>query len=446
MKYQNPKYWLEWYKSRIAFSQDLRESLVEKNLSRFRIALYFILLYGVSALLYTIFTNKANLPELRYHIIYYSLFIGISVFGIITSAIAQHFKKLPYWLRVFPYAFSFVFMTSIAGYNIGVLQNPFGAIVVYACIGMVALFCLNISPLFILFNYFLFNASSLKLIYNLLGKQGVVDFLLISVLLVAIGMYKQKITKHDFLRTKMLEENRDALQGAVADQVQEIQAQSDELKNQHQKIIDIQNNTIISLSNLVENRDSDTGEHVRRTSAYVNLLAHKAKNNGYCKKILTDDYILQLTKAAPMHDIGKIVVPDAVLKKPGKLKTEEFNEIKRHTVEGGRIVREILGDGVDKEYIQMAIDVASCHHERWDGNGYPNGLAGDDIPLSARIMAIADVFDALVSPRCYKEPFSVKKAMLIIREEAGSHFDPTLATLFVGMEDDAVAVMEKYKD
>lgn len=440
------KYWLTWYKSRIAFDHDLRRYLVEKNLFRFRIALCFILLYGLAALTYTLIAYNGNLEVAKYHIIYYFLFIGISIFGIITSLITQHFKNWPYWLRVLPYAFSYFFMTSIAGYDIGVLQSAFSGIVVFSCIGIVALFCLNISPLFVFLTYLLFNIGVQKYVYLIQGKDGVVDYLIISVLLIALNMYKQKITKHDYLRTKYLEENRTVLQDAVADQVQELKEKQSELQTQHQKIIDIQNNTIISLSNLVENRDSDTGEHVRRTSAYVNLLAHKAKNNGYCKKILTDDYISLLTKAAPMHDIGKIVVPDSVLKKPGKLKPNEFNEIKRHTTEGGRIVREVLGDGEDKEYIQMATDVASCHHERWDGNGYPNGLSGEDIPLSARIMAIADVFDALVSPRCYKEPFPVDKAMEIIKEEAGSHFDPTLATLFIGMEDDAVAVMEKYKD
>lgn len=440
------KYWLAWYNSRIAFDHDLRRSLVEKNLFRFRIALYFILLYGLAALTYTLIAYNGNIEVAKYNIIYYFLFIGISLFGIVTSLITQHYKNWPYWIRVFPYAFSYVFMTSIAGYDIGVLHSAFSGIVVFACIGIVALFCLNISPLFVFFTYLLFNVGVQKYVFLIQGKTGVIDYLIISVLLIALNMYKQKITKHDYLRTKYLEENRNVLQDAVADQVQELKEKQSELQNQHQKIIDIQNNTIISLSNLVENRDSDTGEHVRRTSAYVNLLAHKAKNNGYCKKILTDEYITLLTKAAPMHDIGKIVVPDSVLKKPGKLKPNEFNEIKRHTTEGGRIVREVLGDGEDKEYIQMAIDVASCHHERWDGNGYPNGLAGEDIPLSARIMAIADVFDALVSPRVYKEPFSVDKAMEIIKEEAGSHFDPTLATLFIGMEDDAVAVMEKYKD
>ena len=446
MKRHSIRELIEWYTSRIAFSQELRESLVEKNLYRFRVALHFILMYGIAAYIYTYVQYYSEISSVKYHLLYYILFIGISVFGIITSVIMQRCKKLPYFLRVFPYAFAFVFMTGIAGYAIGVLNSPFSGIVVFSSIGIVGLFCLNISPLFILFSYTVFNVAVQKYVYLSLGKQGVIDFLLISGLLVAISMYKQKITKHDFLRTKMLEENREVLQDAVADQVQELKEKQSELQNQHQKIIDIQNNTIISLSNLVENRDSDTGEHVRRTSAYVNLLAHKAKNNGYCKKILTDDYISLLTKAAPMHDIGKIVVPDSVLKKPGKLKPEEFNEIKRHTTEGGRIVCEVLGEGEDKAYIKMAIDVASCHHERWDGEGYPNGLSGEDIPLSARIMAIADVFDALVSPRVYKEPFSVDKAMEIIKEEAGSHFDPTLATLFAGMEDDAVAVMEKYKD
>ncbi len=209
----------------------------------------------------------------------------------------------------------------------------------------------------------------------------------------------------------------------------------DKVSDQSAKIISMQNNTIISLSNLVENRDSDTGDHIIRTSSYIKVLAKTAMEEGLYPNQLNEEFIELLEKAAPMHDIGKIVVPDYILKKPGKLTPEEFEIMKRHTTEGSRIVHDVLGNGEDKKYIQMAADVAHYHHEKWDGSGYPNGLKGEHIPLSARFMAIADVFDALVSPRCYKDPIPIDEAFAIIKEGAGSHFDPKLAKCFLELEE-----------
>lgn len=216
----------------------------------------------------------------------------------------------------------------------------------------------------------------------------------------------------------------------------EVEEKTRVLQKHNEKIINIQNNTIIGMANLIENRDGDTGEHVMRTSFYVKELARAAQRNGYMAHILTDNYIDLLVKAAPMHDIGKISVTDNILQKPGSLTEEEFNEIKKHASEGGRIVREVLGKIEEKEYVDIAAEVASAHHEKWDGSGYPLGLAGDSIPLSARIMAVADVFDALVSKRCYKPSMTPDNAFEIIKSSAGTHFDPVLAQLFLELKDD----------
>ncbi len=213
--------------------------------------------------------------------------------------------------------------------------------------------------------------------------------------------------------------------------ISEIKDQARKIQSQNEKVIAMQNNTIIGMANLVENRDVDTGEHIKRTSFYVRILAEEARNTIEYKDILTDHYIELLVKAAPMHDIGKIVVPDAILKKPGKLTLDEFLQIQRHTVEGARIVHEVLDDNSAPDYIQMAVDIALCHHEKWNGSGYPQQLANFDIPVCARIMAIADVFDALVSIRCYKESMSCDEAFKIIKEAAGKHFDPVLVECFL---------------
>lgn len=207
------------------------------------------------------------------------------------------------------------------------------------------------------------------------------------------------------------------------------------------KLLAVQENAIIGMADLIENRDQDTGEHVKRTSRYVELLTRAAQKEGYCMDILTDDYAELLIKAAPLHDIGKIAVSDAILQKPGRLTEEEFEAMKRHTTAGGRIIVEVMGNIEEKGYIDIAAQVALAHHEKWDGSGYPKGLRGDEIPIGARIMAVADVFDALVSKRCYKEAMPVDKAFAIIRESGGSHFDPELSRLFCRIRKDVEAVL-----
>lgn len=233
--------------------------------------------------------------------------------------------------------------------------------------------------------------------------------------------------------TSQLEINKNNLQNDIIEK-------TDEIKEQNKKIIYIQEQTIYGMANLIESRDSDTGEHVKRTSLYAELLGKAAKEAGYHKEIITDGYIEILKKAAPMHDIGKIVVSDSILKKPGKLTEEEFKKIQNHTIAGEKIIREVLSGIESEDYVKIAADIAVSHHERWDGNGYPYKLKGEEIPLEARIMAIADVFDALVSPRCYKDPFSTDEAFEIISLSRGTHFDPVLTDLFISKKDEVVKI------
>lgn len=235
--------------------------------------------------------------------------------------------------------------------------------------------------------------------------------------------------------TSQLEINKNNLQNDII-------KKSDEITEQNKKIIYIQEQTIYGMANLIESRDSDTGEHVKRTSLYVELLGKAAKEAGYHKEIITDGYIELLKKAAPMHDIGKIAVSDSILKKPGKLTEEEFKKIQNHTIAGEKMIREVLSGIESEDYVKIAADVAVGHHERWDGNGYPYKLKGEEISLEARIMAIADVFDALVSPRCYKDPFSTDEAFEIISLSRGTHFDPVLTDLFISKKDEVVKIFE----
>lgn len=192
---------------------------------------------------------------------------------------------------------------------------------------------------------------------------------------------------------------------------------------------------IMGFATLVENKDGSTGGHVKRTTAYVKLLAEELQNRGYYKDILTKDYMKNMSLAAPMHDIGKIAVPDVILQKPGKLTDEEFAIIKKHTVDGGKIVEETFGHLGDEEYTKMAYEVARFHHEKWNGRGYPEGLEKEEIPLCARIMAVADVFDAISEKRCYRDAMPMDKCFSIIKEGSGTDFDPVIADLFIEIRD-----------
>ena len=221
---------------------------------------------------------------------------------------------------------------------------------------------------------------------------------------------------------------------------QDIQAK---LTENQAKITRIQEHIISELANLIERRDIETGEHVARTKAYVKLLSEAAREDGIYTDVIDDEYIQRMYSFAPLHDIGKIVVSDQILRKPGPLTREEFEDMKLHTIAGGRIAGDILDGITDEEHIRFAKDIAMYHHERWDGTGYPEGLKGDDIPLSARIMAIADVYDALTSERCYKEAVTAEKALETIKDEAGTHFDPRLVKVFERHADEFKGIQER---
>lgn len=202
----------------------------------------------------------------------------------------------------------------------------------------------------------------------------------------------------------------------------------EDVKKHTEHISKIQERVVLGLANMIENRDNNTGGHVKRTSDIVQILVNSMlKNNTHnIERTFAEDVI----RAAPMHDLGKIAVDNSILCKPGKLTNEEYEIMKSHAPKSGEIVLNIL-EGVEKQhFVNTAFNVARYHHERWDGNGYPDGLEGKNIPLEARIMAIADVYDALVSKRCYKEPMSYEKAYEIMMENMGTQFDPSLAPTF----------------
>ena len=208
----------------------------------------------------------------------------------------------------------------------------------------------------------------------------------------------------------------------------------------------LQMGLIYVMADLVENRDSSTGDHIRKTAAYVAVILKKMKELGYYEDKLTEIFIEDCVKSAPLHDIGKIQIPDAILNKPGKLTDEEFEIMKTHAQCGADIIQQVIDTLPNSQYLYEAKRIAGYHHEKWNGTGYPKGLKEEEIPLSARVMAVADVFDALVSVRVYKKSFSFDEAMAIIKKDAGTHFDPLVADAFIQASDEVKKISEEFAE
>ena len=206
----------------------------------------------------------------------------------------------------------------------------------------------------------------------------------------------------------------------------------------------MQRGLIITMADMVENRDSDTGAHVQKTSAYVRIILDGLKRKGYYAEKLTEKYMNDVEMSAPLHDVGKIHIPDSILNKPDKLTEEEFEIMKSHTIAGKRILEHAIDTVEGGTYLKEARNMAAYHHERWDGTGYPEGLHGQVIPLSARIMAVADVFDALTSPRVYKQAYPLDMALNILQENAGTQFDPKCVEVFMEALPEVKLVLLKY--
>lgn len=203
---------------------------------------------------------------------------------------------------------------------------------------------------------------------------------------------------------------------------------------------------IDSMALVVESRDTETGAHIKRTKEYIMCLSEYLYSNGIYKDLLTSEYRELLYKANPLHDIGKVGIPDNILKKPGKLTEDEYTIMKTHSTIGKDIIKNAMKENGDNYFLKIAYNIAYYHHEKWDGNGYPKGLKGYEIPLEARIMALADVYDALISRRYYKEAFAYEDSEKIIIDGSASHFDPILVGAFIELKYKFREIAERIKE
>ena len=221
-----------------------------------------------------------------------------------------------------------------------------------------------------------------------------------------------------------------------------------EVKKRTEEVVAIQDVTIHAMASMAETRDNETGNHIRRTQHYVKLLAEQLRTHPHFSKFLNDDKTIEmLFKSAPLHDIGKVGIPDAILLKPDRLTKEEFEVMKSHTTLGrDAIIHAEKNLGIEVPFLQYAKEIAYSHQEKWDGSGYPQGLSGEEIPISARLMAVADVYDALISRRVYKMPMPHEDAVKIMLEGKGQHFDPDVIDAFMQCQAEFKAIGEKYSD
>ncbi|MBR7039997.1 MAG: HD-GYP domain-containing protein [Oscillospiraceae bacterium] len=212
------------------------------------------------------------------------------------------------------------------------------------------------------------------------------------------------------------------------------------------QVLKMQHNIIVMMADIVENRDKNTGGHIKRTATYVQIIALTLKAEHLYSNILTDQYIRDMYIAAPLHDIGKIHIPDAVLKKEGRFTEEEYEIMKSHAAAGRELLAHAETTLGSSSYLEIAQQMAGYHHEWWNGRGYPEGRRGQDIPLCARIMAVADVFDAIVSERCYKGAMQIDDAIALIQKESGTHFDPVIVDAFLEARDEITEVCLRFRD
>jgi len=229
-----------------------------------------------------------------------------------------------------------------------------------------------------------------------------------------------------------LEEQNECLEHAVEERTLEV--------------VRTQDVAIYCLASLAETRDNETGNHLRRTQYYVKALAEKLKTHPEFAPTLTDEAITLIYKSAPLHDIGKVGVPDRVLLKPGKLGSEEWQEMLKHPTHGRDAINRAEKDLGSTSFLNFAREIVYTHHEKWDGSGYPRGIKGDEIPISGRLMALSDVYDALISKRVYKPPFSHEKAVGIIVKGRGTHFDPDVVDAFLEIEPQFIDIAQRFED
>ena len=372
-----------------------------------------VLLAGI-AVSFTAFARRDWQPIMAAFIV----LTAVSLFGVLVAIDNDGGMGLKSWVGIL----NLVFLEIYAFVILGVQFRYALAAGLLILAAFEAAMCFSLPPGSLVFGYWSYQVVTL------------------FILTAALGWWREFVLRKDFASQAALKLARDGL--ASQNEVLESQVQ----KRTHELRIS-QQATVLALAALVETRDNETGNHVRRTQQCVRALARQLQRHPNFAASLSDRRIDVLFEAAPLHDIGKVGIPDAILLKPGKLDAAEFEIMKTHTTLGYKAIEATQKRlGVALELLCCVEEIALRHHERWDGRGYPGGLAGSDIPLSARLMAVADVYDALISRRVYKDAVSHEQAVGIILEGKGTQFDPDVVDAFAAISSELRAIAERYGD
>lgn len=366
--------------------------------------------------------------------IYYLLFAVFMLVGMIVSfRWKKNMGKNPVSdMRIARIVFvcTALFFAALTVYEALTFDNPHNVITICVIIAIAILFLVEVNPFLYAGIAFIIITASAPKLYEIYGNVSMIVNSYLFLIVIGYASYS--------FMTKEL--NRLKYEKELREYTEEIE---DRVKEEIEKRTQLQDDIIYSMADLVENRDIDTGEHIKRTALFVEIIARSARELGYYTDEINDDFIEYLKKAMPLHDIGKIVIPDSILKAPRKLTSEEFEVMKTHAERGAEIIESLFMNLEEEDYISFAANIARFHHEWWNGKGYPTSSSEEDIPLVARIAAIADVFDALISSRCYKNAYGVDEAFGIMESEKGTHFDPLLFEAFIRAKKEIISVVEE---
>lgn len=420
--------------NKFSIPQENRYASYAASISKLRVIFTSMFIFCLFEIIMTMVSDQME-QEMGGNIRIYYLLFGVFMLAgmIVTFRWKKNHGKNPVSdMRIAKIVFvcTALFFGALTVYEALTFDNPHNVITICVIIAIAVLFLVEVNPiLYAGISFIIITASAPKL-YEIYGNVSMIVNSYLFLIVISYASYS--------FMTKEL--NRLKYEKELREYTEEIE---DRVKEETEKRTQLQDDIIYSMADLVENRDIDTGEHIKRTALFVEIIAHSARELGYYTDEITDDFIEYLKKAMPLHDIGKIVIPDSILKAPRKLTDEEFEVMKTHAVRGAEIIETLFTNLEEEDYISYAANIAKFHHEWWNGNGYPTKSVEEDIPLVARIAAIADVFDALISSRCYKSAYRVDEAFDIMQTENGSHFDPKLFDAFMKAKNEIIKVVEE---
>lgn len=405
-----------------------------KSLMKLRVVFSMMFVFGILEFIATFFSDTLEKEMNGNMRLYYGIFSAFMLLGLICTQIilkrrCEAKRKLHERFALYLILASIVAFCALMLFEGYTFQNANNVVALYVILSVCILFIVDVNPFIFIITQFLVIASSVPMLrysYN-------------NVSMVINGCAFGIIISYGSLSLMQKELKRIKDEEALRKYAEEMEL---EVLKETNKRTKLQESIVYSLADLVENRDLDTGEHIKRTALYVEVIAKEALRRNVYEDFINEEFIMMLRRAMPLHDIGKISIPDNILKAPRKLTPEEFEIMKTHTTKGAELVHTIVSKIESDEYIKMAENIARSHHEWWNGTGYPMGLHDYDIPVEARIAAIADVFDALVSNRCYKQAFTLDDALDLMNAENGTHFDPILLDCFLARRKEIIAITE----